>query len=319
MGEPGRVTLFGGAGFIGSRIALACVRAGHRVRVVDGLLARTSGRRENLAAIASAIELVARRVEDVDDLEGVIADSDAVVDCMGWTQHRAALEDPLYDLSLNLASHVHWLHRVPAGTLAKVVYLGSRGQYADPPAGEITEETPQEPRDVQGIHKAAAERHFLLASSLRNLDVVTLRLPACIGPNQPADGEDIGLVGGFARDLLAGHPIRVYGRGRRRAIAYVDDVAEIVCRLVRLPTHGFEAYNLRGEVLPIEDIAARLIAIVGRGAVEVSDLPREIAAIDSGAAAFREDRLRAALGGDLPRTPIDEALAATVRHLAGVR
>ena len=312
-----RVTLFGGAGFIGSRIALACVRAGHRVRVIDGLLARTSGRRENLAPVAADIDFRAARIEHVGDLDRVLAESDVIVDCMGWTQHRAALDDPLYDLELNVASHLHWLRRVPDHLRAKVVYLGSRGQYADPATGDIGEDDPQEPRDVQGIHKAAAERHFRLAASLRDLDVVALRLPACVGPNQPAEGEDIGLVGGFARDLLAGRAIRVYGRGRRRAVAYVDDVAEIVCQLARLPGRGFQAYNLRGDVLPIEDIAKRLVAIVGRGSVEVADLPRDIAAIDSGAAAFREDRLRAALGGAVPRTPVDEALAATVRHLAG--
>ena len=312
-----RVTLFGGAGFIGSRIALACLRAGHRVRVIDGLLARTSGRRENLAPVAADIDFRAARIEHVGDLDRVLAESDVIVDCMGWTQHRAALDDPLYDLELNVASHLHWLRRVPDHLRAKVVYLGSRGQYADPATGDIGEDDPQEPRDVQGIHKAAAERHFRLAASLRDLDVVALRLPACVGPNQPAEGEDIGLVGGFARDLLAGRAIRVYGRGRRRAVAYVDDVAEIVCQLARLPGRGFQAYNLRGDVLPIEDIAKRLVAIVGRGSVEVADLPRDIAAIDSGAAAFREDRLRAALGGAVPRTPVDEALAATVRHLAG--
>jgi len=312
-----RVTLFGGAGFIGSRIALACVRAGHRVRVIDGLLARTSGRRENLAPVAADIDFRAARIEHVGDLDRVLAESDVIVDCMGWTQHRAALDDPLYDLELNVASHLHWLRRVPDHLRAKVVYLGSRGQYADPATGDIGEDDPQEPRDVQGIHKAATERHFRLAASLRDLDVVALRLPACIGPNQPAEGEDIGLLGGFARDLLAGRAIRVYGRGRRRAVAYVDDVAEIVCQLARLPGRGFQAYNLRGDVLPIEDIAKRLVAIVGRGSVEVADLPRDIAAIDSGAAAFREDRLRAALGGAVPRTLVDEALAATVRHLAG--
>ena len=309
--------MFGGAGFIGSRIALACVRAGHRVRIVDGLVPRTSGRRQNLAPVAANVELRPVRIEQVGDLDRVLAESDVIVDCMGWTQHRAALDDPLYDLELNVASHLHWLRRVPDRLPAKIFYLGSRGQYSDPPSGDIGEDDPQDPRDVQGIHKAAAERHFRLAASLRDLDVVSLRLPACIGPNQPTDGDDIGLVGGFARDLLQGRSIVVYGRGRRRAIAYVDDVAEIVCRLAPLRARGFQAYNLRGDVLPIEDLAQRLVRIVGRGAVDVHDLPRDIAAIDSGAAAFREDRLRAALGGAVPRTPVDEALAATVRHLGG--
>jgi len=313
-----RILLLGGAGFVGSRIAIACVRAGHSVQVVDGLLQNTSGRHENLAAVATAVDFVAARVEEVADLEQRIAASDVVIDSMGWTLHRAALADPLYDLELNLASHVHWLGRLPEGARAKVIYLGSRAQYGDLPGAEIDEDAPQEPLDVQGIHKAAAERHFRLAARLRNVAVVVLRLPACIGPHQPFEGDDVGLVGGFVRDVLAGRTILVFGRGRRRAIAFVDDVAEVVCRLVTRPADGFTAYNLRGEGLPIDELAARVVATAGRGNVEVTELPAEVAAIDSGAAMLREERLRAALGGEIPRTPLDQALRETVRYLQGV-
>ena len=44
----------GGAGFIGSHIADRFVQAGHEVTVIDGLLARTGGRRENLAGLLPA-------------------------------------------------------------------------------------------------------------------------------------------------------------------------------------------------------------------------------------------------------------------------
>jgi UDP-glucose 4-epimerase len=43
-----RILVTGGAGFIGSHLAQALVRKGHRVRVLDDL---SSGRRENLAAV----------------------------------------------------------------------------------------------------------------------------------------------------------------------------------------------------------------------------------------------------------------------------
>ena len=309
-----RVTLFGGAGFLGSRIAEQCVGMGHHVCVVDGLLPYTAGRREHVAHLGPSVELRCSRIEETDDLQGLVAESDAIVDCMGWTRHRAALADPLYDQQLNLASHVHWLYRVPEGAHPRVIYLGSRGQFGNPHGDEIDEDAPQCPVDVQGIHKSAAEHHFRLAARLRGFPVVSLRLPACVGPNQPTDGEDVGLVGGFVRDLLAGRTVQVYGRGRRRAVAYADDVAAVVCRLLALPLEGFTPYNLRGEVLPIEDIATRLAALIGRGRVDVADVPHEVAAIDVGGGMLREDRLRAALGG-LSRTPIDTVFAATVRYL----
>jgi nucleoside-diphosphate-sugar epimerase len=49
------VLVTGGAGFIGSHLAEALVRLGHRVRVVDSFF---SGRRSNLAAIRDDVELI---------------------------------------------------------------------------------------------------------------------------------------------------------------------------------------------------------------------------------------------------------------------
>src|SRR4029077_10745844 len=99
------------------------------------------------------------------------------------------LEDPLYDLALNLASHVRWLRRLPDDARPHVIYLGSRMQFGDPPGDEIAEDAPQDPTDVQGIHKAAAERHFRLAAQLRGIGVAALRLPARRGTPPAAHGE----------------------------------------------------------------------------------------------------------------------------------
>jgi dTDP-L-rhamnose 4-epimerase len=313
-----RVTVFGGAGFVGSRIVACCVRAGHAVLVVDGLVERTGGRRSHLDAVRNDVEVIERRVEEVGDLAARLARTDAVIDCMGWTRHRAALLDPLHDLALNLTAHVDWLLRLPADARPRIVYLGSRTQFTDPPGGgDIAEDAPPSPADVQGIHKAAAEEHVRLAARRRHLDALALRFPACIGPHQPADGDEIGLVGEFVRELRAGRCVRVFGHHRRRAVVFVDDVAEVVCRLLDVPADGFTAFNLRGDVLPIAELAHRLQTRVGRGTVEVVEVPAEIAAIDSGAAALREDRLRAALG-TVPRTALDAALDAAVRWLDGV-
>lgn len=310
--------LLGGAGFIGSQITAAFVKAGHTIRVIDGLLPQTSGRRENLAGVAGQVEILAQRVEEIPDLDRYLADSDVIVDCMGWTLHRGALADPLYDMTLNLASHIHWLARLPKDAKPLVVYLGGRVQYANVPGAEIDEDTPQDPLDIQGIHKSAAERHFRLAARLRGLAIISLRFPACIGRGQPFQGDDIGLVGGFIREALAGRPIQVFGRGRKRAIAFVGDVVEIVGRLASARPEGFVSYNLRGEVLPIDELAGLVVEAVGRGSVEVTELPKDVAAIDSGEAAFRQDRLRDALGGRVPATPLADALKETVGYMKEV-
>ena len=51
----------GGAGFVGSNLVRALVARGDRVRVLDNFF---SGKRENLAEVAGAIELVEGDVRD---------------------------------------------------------------------------------------------------------------------------------------------------------------------------------------------------------------------------------------------------------------
>src|SRR3954454_18867383 len=153
------VTVLGGAGFIGSRVVERCVAAGLQTTVIDGMLPKTGARPANLNACRSSINLETRRIEHAENLSDVLRSSDAIVDCMGWTCHRSAALDPLYDLELNVQSHVAWLSRVPPRREQRVIYLGSRVQYGRVD-GVIDESTPMRPVDVQGVHKLAAEHHF---------------------------------------------------------------------------------------------------------------------------------------------------------------
>lgn len=73
----------GGAGFIGSHLVKALVKAGHQVRVLDNL---STGSIENLADVLDAIEFVRGDVRDYGAVEYAVRGVDAVV-------HLAALID----------------------------------------------------------------------------------------------------------------------------------------------------------------------------------------------------------------------------------
>lgn len=308
-----RIVVFGGAGFLGSRITAAFVERGDDVVVVDGLLAEAGGDAAHLASVRQAIDFRATAIEDLADLDSLVRSASLIVDCMAWTRHVAAFDQPLYDLRLNLESHLRLIQAVRAVPGARILYLGSRGEYGRPDAPRITEETPLDPRDVQSVHKVAADHHFRLFAELSGIGVVSLRLPNCFGPGQPVMGKDIGLVGDWIRSALSGTPIVLYGSGRRRSLLYSDDAASVVSRLSDQPFAGYQAFNLAGRDVDLVDLAERIVAICGSGSVTRAPMPHEVAVMDIGGAVFDDTALGRAIGA-LPEADLDRALGTTITY-----
>ncbi len=304
----------GGAGFLGSHIVRRFVRAGDAVVVIDGEMPGTGGTFRNLADLRNAIDLRLTPIEAVHDLRQLVGAADVIVDAMAWTRHVAALDDPLQDMRLNLASHltlVQALHGQDRRRL--VVYLGSRSQYGRMPPRVVTEDDPLRPQDPQGVHKTAAESHFRNYARLDGYDVVSLRLPNCFGEGQPVSGEDIGLIGGFIRALSQGEAVEVYGTARRRTVLYAGDAAEITSRVVRSGVGGFHVVNVAGEDVEIRQLAMQLCALVGRGRVVDAPMPPTVAALDPGEATVDDARLRALIGQP-PRSDFPGALQRTIAY-----
>lgn len=304
----------GGAGFVGSHVVEQLVRAGHPVVVLDGLLPRTGGRRENLASVANSIRFIDQPVEKVSALPSLLTEMDVIIDCMGWTCHRLALADPLYDVALNVSSHLPLLQAIKEGSGQRFIYLGSRGQYGNPKVTRINEETPMVPEDVQGVDKLTAESLVRVMAKLKKIPALSLRFGNCFGPRQPVAGDDIGLVGSFLRDLLQGRVVELYGKNRTRPVIYAEDVAAAVVRCAELhPAAGLEAFNLAGHDVALEELLACLIRTAGQGSYTMRDFPEEIKKIDVGNAEFCGDKLRARLGG-LHVTGLETSLAHTVEY-----
>jgi UDP-glucose 4-epimerase len=304
--------VFGGAGFIGSHIVEQLVAAGDRIIVVDGLVQGTGGSAAHLAAVRDRVDYRPVTIAELPDLAGLLRETDVVIDAMAWTTHIAALAQPLKDLQLNLVSHLTLLEGLRASPAPRVIYLGSRSQFGHV-AGVLDNNTPMNPLDVQGIHKAAAEQHFRLWARRQRRDVLSLRLPNCFGERQPVSGDDIGLVGGFIRKALNNEVVEVFGEQRRRCLLYARDAADIVVAAAGASWSGFTGVNAGGTHVAILELAQQVVAAAGRGSVEVRPLPPDVKAIDAGDAEVDESALRT-LVGKPPRHDFGAALRATVAY-----
>lgn len=312
MSGSSTVAVLGGAGFLGSRLALALHAAGWRVRVIDGLVPGTGGNLAHLPdPLPAGLSTHWQRVEHMTELPRLLDDCELVIDALGHTAHRIALAQPLLDLQLNTAAHLHVLAALRACGSRRVLLLGSRGQYGHHDGGLLTEEAPQVPADVQGIHKVAAESYYRVYAQLGACECVSLRLPNCFGPGMPFEGPDIGLVGGFIRSLLADGTIELYGHGRARALLYSEDLCQVVSALAQRPFPAFEAFNVAGTEVGLDELGELLQRLIGRGQVVRRPTPPEVAAIEVGSAAIDQSRLERWLGV-VPRTPLAESLPPTI-------
>ena len=306
------VLILGGAGFIGSHIAARFVDEGYRVTVIDGLLDRTGGRLSNLEGIQSQIEFIQMDVRAVPDLDRHLDANDVVIDSMAWTAHRDALNDPSYDLSLNVECHLH-LMPLLNDKACKVIYLGSRGQYGNPPVEKIREDTPAIPLDIQGIHKVATESYYRIFSAHFGFPTVNLLLPNCYGENQPVSGTDVGLVGMFLRELIQGKTVNVFGGDRLRYLAYAGDVAAVVFRLSRKEYTGFNRINLAGFRISIEELVKTMIEVIGCGDYVLEDIPEEIRLMDMGNALIDQQKCQEWLG-EVPLSELKPTLENTAAY-----
>jgi nucleoside-diphosphate-sugar epimerase len=309
------IAVLGGAGFIGSNVAAGFVNAGAKVIVIDGFLKRTGADEKNIETVKEKIVLFRDSVETLPSLIDIMAAADMIIDAVAFTSHLEGIEDPVFDLDLNARSHLHIINALKGvGSGKKVIYLGSRGQYGKVQAMEITEDTPMLPADPQGINKMAAELFYKFYSQRYGFGVVSLRIPNTYGENQRVGGKDLGLVGGFINEVLAGKTVELYGSGKRKKnFLYVGDIVDIILRIGAIDFKGFDAYNIAGVEISLDEFLKAIIRIAGKGSCVVREFPSEVRQIDVGEARFSDEKLRKTLGG-ITYAGIEKSIERTIEY-----
>lgn len=306
-----KVLIAGGAGFIGSNLARKFLSEGANVTIIDGFVKETGANINNLNDIKTEIKLIGENIEKIkpDSLKKIVDQNDLLIDCMGWTRHNLAMDNPEKDLDLNCNSHLALIKALPGKT---VFFLGSRGQYGNPRTKKISEDTNMVPQDIQGIHKLTAENYFRIYSNKLGFNVASLRLSNVFGPGQPASGKDIGLVGEVIQTILSNKTVYIYGKGRFRPLIFIEDLTEMVFKLSKQRIQGFNAYNIGGEKVTIERLVNLLIQLSGTGKYKIKKLPEKIKATDI--ESDFDDRKIKELVGKIQFTPIDLAMKKTLNY-----
>ncbi len=238
-----RALVTGGAGFIGSHLVDALLRAEIDVVVLDDL---SSGRKERLSEAVTFVEGAVERLEDV---QKAVEGCEVVYHLAAHRSVFRSVESPLATDSANTHGTLTVLVAARDAGVRRVVNSSSSSVYGGSDVRPTPETAPTLPRSPYAVSKLAAEHHCRVFSELFDLETVSLRYFNVYGPRQDPNGRYAAVIPLFINALLHDQAPEIHGDGRQsRDFTYVTDAVAANMRAAAAPAdaaHG-QAYNVAG-------------------------------------------------------------------------
>jgi UDP-glucose 4-epimerase len=252
----------GGAGFIGSHLVEALTAAGRRVRVLDDF---STGRRENLAGITPAPEVIDGDVSDAAAVRRAVQGADVVFHLAARASVQFSVEKPLGSHQACATGALQVLDAARQAGARRVVYAGSASAYGLPTGDVQTEAEPLRALSPYAAAKLAGEFYCQSFAATYGLETVVLRFFNIFGPRQRADSPYSGVIALFADAMLRGKTPRINGDGQQsRDFTYVGDVVQALTKAAATPGIAGRTYNVgTGRGTSVLDLVAALNRLLG--------------------------------------------------------
>ncbi|MFJ5955267.1 UDP-glucose 4-epimerase GalE [Paenarthrobacter sp. NPDC092416] len=262
----------GGAGYIGSHVAIALMEDGHDVVVLDDV---SSGRRDFVPAGAV---LEVGSLMDPAFLADVFARHElaGVIHLAGFKYAGVSVEWPLHTYSQNVTGTGNLLAAMEAASVTALVFSSSAAVYGNTAAEFVTETTPTSPESPYGESKLIGE--WLIADQARatGLRHTSLRYFNVVGSGSPdiRDTSPHNLFPLVFQALKEGLTPKVFGTTYPtpdgscvRDYVHVSDVAAAHVAAARKLQDGVElepVYNLgSGSGVSVRQIMTEMAAVTG--------------------------------------------------------
>ncbi|MEU6191474.1 GDP-mannose 4,6-dehydratase [Nocardia sp. NPDC047038] len=259
----------GGAGLIGSHLALTLLEQGHRVTVIDNM---STGRRENLAAVEGnpAFWLRHADVTHRGAFSG-LADVTSIVHLACPAAPAMYQQMPVQTLRAGSAGTMNALDA--AATFgARIVVASSSDVYGDTrehPQAETCRGAidPLGPRSAYEVTKMFTEA-AAVTYHRKGVEAGVIRPFNVYGPHMwPGDSR---VVPAFCAAALAGETLFLHGGQQTRSLLYVDDAVAAISAMLACDAFGPVNVGATEEV-SIQELAEMVVGIVGAGEVEVAE------------------------------------------------
>lgn len=310
-----QILITGGLGFIGSTLAIAEVKRGNRVTVVDALLPEYGGNLFNIKPVENEVKIEIGDVRDKRLIERLVKKKDIIYSLAGTLSHIDSMTDPFTDLEINCVSQLTLLEACRKyNSVAKILFAGTRNQYGRAKYLPVDENHVMEPVDVNGINNIAGEWYYRLYHNIHGLWTCSLRLTNTFGPRHQMKHPRQGVLNWFIRQVLDGEVIKLYGTGKQiRDISYIDDVVDAFILAADNTKAKGEVFNLGGVAISLIDFVKKSIKIIGNGKMRIVPFPQRRKAIEIGDYIADRSKIKRVLGWE-PEISLKEGIKRTIEY-----
>ena len=228
-----RILITGGLGFIGSNLAIALVKKGAEVTILDNLTPNQGGNLFNIEPVKDKVDIHVSDIRDRLAVEQLVKEKEYIFHLARQTDHILSLTDPFPDIDINVRGTAILLEACKKyNPRVRLIYTGTRGQYGKAVKLPVSEDAPTNPRGIYEITNLTAEKMIQVYHDVHGIQSVMLRLTNIYGPRSQMKHNHYGVVNWFIRLALDNETIPVYGDGKlKRDFLSIDDAvrAIIVC------------------------------------------------------------------------------------------
>ena len=253
----------GGAGFIGSNIAIELLKRGESVRVLDNF---ATGRRVNIEAALDQIELIDGDIRDF----WTVAEA---ADGIDYVLHQAALpsvirsvNNPLTSNAVNIDGTLNVLEASRQAGVKRVVFACSSSIYGESETLPKIETMKSQPLSPYAITKLAGEQYCKVYYRLFGLETVSLRYFNIFGPRQDPGSQYSAVIPKFIRAIISGKKPVVYGDGEQsRDFTYIANAVSANLKACTAPAAPGNSYNIAcGQRYSLNNLLEILAEISGK-------------------------------------------------------
>jgi nucleoside-diphosphate-sugar epimerase len=252
------ILITGGAGGIGSTLALLLTQNGHTVVAVDNF---NNGYMENMYENGKQIcDIVALDIRETKKLTELLHDNktNVIVHLAALTSLPVCESDPAECLSVNVAGTASVLTAARLAGIQRVVVASTSAIYENNTRNyaPFEENLAVYPKLFYPLSKKLMEDVIQSHIDNYDMDIVTLRFFNVFGPRQDIHRKSPPLINYIAREVINDRKLTFYSDGYQvRDYVHVSDVVSLVEKCMTMPEAKNEIFNLcSGTLTSVRDI-----------------------------------------------------------------